>query len=160
MKGFSQKELDRANLLKQIENGKLTQIEAAGMLGISDRQVRRIIVRFCEQGVLGLKRVQVISKRKFHDTYRKKVTKLIESKYAGFGPTLACEMLLERDDLKINKETIRQWMIAGELWKGKRRKGCNIHQSRERRPCFGELVQIDGSVHDWFEGRSAKCCCL
>ena len=160
MKDYSQKELDRAEFLKQIENGKMTQIDAARMLGISDRQMRRIVRRFRMYGIQGIKRIRVESKRKFSEDFRKKVKKLLEETYPTFGPTLAGEMLEIDQGLKVNKETIRQWMKEAGLWKGKRRRSSHIHQSRERRACFGELVQIDGSPHDWFEGRAEKCCLL
>ncbi len=77
-----------------------------------------------------------------------------------FGPTFAAEKLHELHSLKVNKETLRQWMIEWGLWKPKRHKKVTLHQSRERRACFGELIQLDGSHHDWFEGRAPKCCLL
>jgi hypothetical protein len=85
---------------------------------------------------------------------------LVKSQYYDFGPKFASEKLFELHGLKINRETLRQWMIEQELWQGKRRKQARIHQSRERRARFGELVQIDGSPHDWFEGRAPKYCLL
>lgn len=160
MKGYSQKELDRAELVMQIENGKITQRDAARMLGISERQMRRITKRFRRYGMPGIKRIRVESRRKFSEDFRKKVIKLLEERYPTFGPKLAGEMLEEEQGLKVNRETIRQWMQESGLWKGKVRRKSHIHQSRERRPCFGELVQIDGSPHDWFEGRAEKCCLL
>lgn len=93
MKDYSQKELDRAEFLKQIENGKMTQIDAARMLGISDRQMRRIVRRFRMYGIQGIKRIRVESKRKFSEDFRKKVKKLLEETYPTFGPTLAGEMV-------------------------------------------------------------------
>jgi len=88
------------------------------------------------------------------------VMKLVKLHYHDFGPTLAHEKLLERDKLIVNRETLRHWMIDAELWEPHRQRKVVIHQQRERRPCFGELVQIDGSPHDWFEGRAEKCCLL
>ncbi len=81
-------------------------------------------------------------------------------RYVDFGPTFAAEKLRECHGLKVNKETLRQWMIDWGIWKAKRHKAVRIHQTRQRRTCFGELVQIDGSHHDWFEGRASKCCLL
>jgi hypothetical protein len=106
----------------------------------------------------------VISKQRggnrgFCCTYKEKVMQRIHDRYSDFGPSFACEKL-RGDGFKINKETLRQWMMEAGLWKGKRRKKFSLHQSRERRACFGELVQIDGSYHDWFEGRREKCCLL
>jgi len=84
----------------------------------------------------------------------------VELQYADFGPTLAAEKLLELNEITISKETLRHWMSEWDLWKIKPIKIIKLHQTRERRPCFGELIQIDGSHHDWFEGRREKCCLL
>jgi hypothetical protein len=91
---------------------------------------------------------------------REKVLDLLKSKYIGFGPTLACEKLVEIEQLKISNESVRQLMLAEGLWKAKKARKVVAHQMRERRACFGELVQIDGSPHDWFEGRAAECTLL
>ena len=88
---------------------------------------------------------------------RQEILDLVRSRYADFGPTLACEKLAKLHDHKISVETLRQWMIADDLWKPKVRKQARIHQRRPRRPCRGELVQIDGSPHDWFEDRGPRC---
>ncbi len=85
---------------------------------------------------------------------------LIGSTYTDFGPTFLREKLIENHDINLSKETLRQLMIANALWNTKRRKSARIHQQRERRSQLGELVQIDGSPHDWFEGRREKCCLL
>ena len=82
---------------------------------------------------------------------------LVHERYADFGPTLACEKLVEQHGYRLSVETLRQWMIAEGLWKPKKRKAAR--KKRPRRPCPGELVQIDGSPHDWFEGRG-PCCTL
>jgi len=91
---------------------------------------------------------------------RAKALKHLQGKYRGFGPTLAHEKLVELDGLQISDESVRQLMIAEELWKPKKARKVAIHQMRERRACFGELVQIDGSPHDWFEGRAPACTLL
>jgi hypothetical protein len=85
---------------------------------------------------------------------------LLGSKYRGFGPTLACEKLVEVEGLKISKESVRKMMLVAGLWKVRRVRKIVTHQMRERRPCLGELVQIDGSPHDWFEGRALGCVLL
>ena len=82
---------------------------------------------------------------------------LVRARYPDFGPTFACEKLVEVRGLRLSVETLRQWMIADELWRPKVRREVRVHQSRPRRECFGDLVQIDGSPHDWFEGRAAAC---
>ena len=83
-----------------------------------------------------------------------------KSKYQGFGPTLACEKLVESEGLKISNESVRGLMIAEGLWKPRKARKVVVHQMRARRACFGELVQIDGSPHDWFEGRAPSCSLL
>ena len=85
---------------------------------------------------------------------------IIKEKYIDFGPTFLREKLIENHNITVSRETLRKWMTAENIWKTKRRKQARIHQMRERRSCFGELVQIDGSPHDWFEGRGEKCCLL
>jgi len=91
---------------------------------------------------------------------KKTVVDLLKSKYKGFGPTLAHEKLVEKEKLKLSVESVRQWMILEELWKPRKVKKVMVHQLRERRACVGELVQIDGSPHDWFEGRAEACVLL
>jgi hypothetical protein len=91
---------------------------------------------------------------------KKQALNLLKTKYQGFGPTLAHEKLVEREQLKLSDESVRQLMIAEDLWKPRKTKKVVIHQLRERRACFGELIQIDGSPHDWFEGRAAPCVLL
>ncbi len=85
---------------------------------------------------------------------------LLKEKYADFGPTLAHEKLTEVHELQLSRESVRRIMIAEGMWKPKRAKQPSMHQMRERRACFGELVQIDGSDHDWFEGRGPRCTLL
>lgn len=80
--------------------------------------------------------------------------------YQDFGPTLACEKLVERHQLSVSKETLRQWMTAAGLWTSRRERKRQLHQPRGRRDCFGELVQIGGSHHWWLEGRGSKCALL
>jgi len=84
----------------------------------------------------------------------------VRKHYSDFGPTLACEKLSKQHDQHLSVETLRQWMIADGLWKPRQRRQTRVHQRRPRRACFGELVQIDGSPHDWFEGRGPRCTLL
>jgi transposase len=159
---MSNKEAERFAVIEQVSNGKLKQRKAMLKLGLSRRQIIRLVKKYRAEGVSGLisrKRGQR-SNRRHSERIKKQVKELIFKDYSDFGPTLAAEKLLERDGLKVNKETLRQWMLGWELWKAKRRKKVKIHQSREPRECFGELIQIDGSPHDWFEGRAEKCCLL
>ena len=142
---------------------KLTiQKEAAEVLGISVRQVKRLVKVYRREGAKGLvsKRRGKPSNNQLAEETKQKALDLLKSKYVGFRPTLAHEKLVELDGLKICDESVRQLMIEERLWKPKKARKVVTHQMRERRACFGELVQIDGSVHDWFEGRAPKSALL
>jgi hypothetical protein len=157
---LNEAQMDRLYVLRQVKERKLTQEEAGDKLGLSSRQIRRLMRRVEAQGTAGIKRSFSSCNRAFSAHFKISVMDLIIKRYADFGPTFAAEKLHELDQLSINRETLRRWMIEAGLWKGRSRKAARIHQSRERRPRFGELVQIDGSHHDWFEGRASKCCLL
>lgn len=159
---MSGNELDKLEIVQKIVDGKLKQKAAAEMLGITPRQIRRLLKNYKSEGAEGLlsKHRGKRSNRRHRDEFKENIMHHVQAEYSDFGPTLAAEKLLERQQLAVNKETLRQWMIESTLWKGKHRKTGVIHQQRARRPCFGELVQIDGSPHDWFEGRAPKCCLL
>lgn len=147
----------RISTLQRIIDRKITQTEGGDLLNISSRQIRRLLRRYKSEGPHGLLPRFQGSNRKIPEETKNKAIGLVKEKYYDFGPTFAAEKLREVEELKVSKETLRQWMIQSELWRSKERKAKRIHQSRERRPRFGELVQIDGSHHDWFEGRSPKC---
>ena len=158
---MTQKAIDRLSVIQQVVNRQLRQREAAVQLGLSIRQVKRLVARFRQEGPpglvsrhLGRRPGNALSK-----AVRQEIMGLVHERYADFGPTLACEKLVEQHGYRLSVETLRQWMIAEGLWKPKKRKAARIHQRRPRRPCPGELVQIDGSPHDWFEGRG-PCCTL
>ena len=157
---FKEAEVDRLLIIKQVKNRILTQHEASERLGISIRQIRRIMTRVQNEGAIGVKSKHKGGNRLFSKDFKECVLKTLRERYQGFGPTFASEKLNQIEGLKVSKETLRTWMISSGLWNGRSRKRARIHQSRERRPCFGELVQIDGSHHDWFEGRGPKCCLL
>jgi len=110
-------------------------------------------------GLISKKRDQP-SGNKIQAGVRAKVIGLLQTKYLGFGPTLASEKLLERQQMRLSAETLRQWMIEKGLWSSKKKKDKRIYQRRARRSRFGELLQGDRSPHDWFEGRSEKCCLI
>ena len=155
---MTQKELKRLHIIKQVLEKKLKQIEAAEMLGLSSRQIRRIVKRIREEGEKGIihrLRGQP-SHRRLPKQIKNKVIALYRKKYQGFGPTLASEKLLEIDKIKISDETLRLWLIEKGEWQKQRR--YKKHRSwRQRKHYFGEMVQMDGSHHDWFEGRGEKC---
>ncbi len=159
---MSRKETVRLERIISIEAGRISHSEASKLLGLSRRQVIRIRKCYRLQGALGLisKRRGNPSNNRISESTRSKVLDLIGSTYTDFGPTFLREKLVENHDITVSKETLRQLMIANDLWDTKRRKKACIHQQRERRSELGELVQIDGSPHDWFEGRREKCCLL
>lgn len=159
---MSQKEIDRIAIIHQVAEKKIRQKEAAKVLGISSRQVRRLLCRYRESGDAGLLsyRRGRPGNNRIEGAVRKQAMELIHQHYSDFGPTLACEKLAERDGIQVSRETLRKWMIEEELWVAKPVRQRTVHQLRERRSRFGELVQIDGSPHDWFEGRSEKCTLL
>ena len=131
-------ELDRLLILQQVKNRQLTQEEAGKRLNISSRQIRRLMKRFISDGIDGITFQHKGGNRAFDEDFKQQVlTVCLRSEYHGFGPTFASEKLKELENLNINRETLRQWMIEQELWKGRSRKKARIHQSRERRPQFG-----------------------
>ena len=155
---MSAKERDRLKVLHEVRQGHLTQRGAAEQLGITDRWVRKLLVRVQEEGDRGIVhrlRGQE-SNRRLGESLRRRVVKLVQAKYRDFGPTLACEYLAKQDGVEVSKETLRQWLIEAGLRRGKRRKVEEVHVWRARRSCRGELVQWDTSVHDWLEGRGPR----
>lgn len=156
------KDVLRSQVMAQVMEGKLGQASAAGRLGISVRQVKRLKRRLQDEGDEGLlskKRGRPSNRRTAPDVLAKAVA-LIGKHYADFGPTLACEKLDELHEIKLSVETVRQAMLRSGLWKARRGAGVRTHAIRERRARRGELIQIDGSPHDWFEGRAPRCCLL
>ncbi len=155
---LSGKERDRLKVLHEVQGGHLTQGEAAGQLQISDREVRRLLARIAAEGDRGVvHRLRGrASNRRLAESLRAKVLKLVKAKYGDFGPTLACEYLAKEHAVEVSKETLRQWMMAAGLRRGKRRQVEEVHVWRQRRSCRGELVQWDTSVHDWLEGRGPR----
>ena len=155
---LSGRERDRLKVLHEMQRGHLTQAEAAGQLEISDREVRRLLARVAAEGdggvVHGLR--GRASNRRLPESLRGRALKLVKAKYRDFGPTLASEYLAKEDAVEVSKETLRQWMIAAGLRRGKRRQVEEVHVWRQRRSCRGELVQWDTSVHDWLEGRGPR----
>ena len=159
---MSNREITRLEVMQRLKEKRLTQKEAAGMLGISTRQVKRLWRAYRKKGAQGLvsKRRGKPSNNRLDAGVAQQALDLIKEKYEDFGPTLAHEKLTEVHQLKLSRESVRRIMIEEGVWKPKRAKQPSAHQMRERRACFGELVQIDGSDHDWFEGRGPKCTLL
>jgi transposase len=159
---MSNKELTRAEVIQRLVDKRIKQHEAASMLGLSLRQVKRLLRSFRKLGPAGLisKQRGKPSNHQLSEKSKLKAIKLLKSTYPDFGPTLASEKLLELHNIKISVETVRKLMIESGLWKARRARKPNVHQLRQRRSCLGELVQIDGSPHDWFEGRAPRCSLL
>ena len=151
MMSMSRRDLDRLKILEKVKDKELKQVEAGRLLRISDRQVRTLVHRLKHEGPNGIvsRLVGRVGNRNKPVSFKERVIALLREKYEGFGPTLAAEKLFELEGLKISEETVRLWMIEHRLWVPRKIK-CNIHPPRLRRPCFGELVQADGSPHHWF----------
>lgn len=159
---MSTEEVGRLSTIQRVLDKKITQTIAAVQLNVSVRQIKRLVRQFKQNGPSGLisKQRGQPSNRKYTDKKREIIKQLVTTHYYDFGPKFAAEKLIESHGIKISKETLRQWMVEWGLWKAKRQKEAQRHPLRDRRPCFGELAQIDGSPHDWFEGRGPKCCLL
>jgi transposase len=159
---MSKKELTRLEVMQRLKAKRLNQAEASEMLGVSVRQVKRLYAAYRKAGAAGLvsQRRGKPSNHRLDEAVVDQARNLIYARYRDFGPTLAHEKLVEKHRLKISDESVRQLMIAEGLWKPKRTRKVETHQMRERRACFGELVQIDGSDHEWFEGRGPRCTLL
>ncbi len=159
---MNEKEIKRLQVMTQLEEKRITQRIAAEQLQVSIRQVKRLWRAYQEQGAAGLvnKSRGKPGHNQLNEEVKKKALNLILERYRDFGPTLATEKLLELHGVKISDESVRKMMIAEGLWKHRRKRKLRVFQMRERRACFGELVQIDGSDHDWFEGRSPRCTLL
>lgn len=150
-------DLERLRVLHQVLDGKLTQVDAGGILGITDRQVRTLLRRVeahGAKGVIHLSRGRV-SPRKMPKETEERIAGIIRSKYPDFSPLHAAEKLEERHRIKVSREKVRQVMMSRGLWKRRRRKR-EDHVWRERKHRLGEMVQMDGSHHAWLEARGPK----
>jgi len=159
---MSGKEISRLEIIQRVENRQISQKEGAKQLGLTARQLRRLEKSYRQKGALGLtsKRRGRVSNNHLSIGVKEEAIELIKKHYSDFGPRLACEKLFERHEIKMSSESVRQLMLAEGLWRGKKRTKIAVHQTRARREQFGELIQIDGSPHDWFEGRAPKCCLI
>ena len=157
---MTRKERSRLEVLSRVRDGQLKLPEAARLMGVSYRQAKRIKADYLRHGDAGL--VHGLrgraGNRKTDESARAAVLGAYRAKYAGFGPTLACEYLA-KDGLVVSHDTLWRWLRAAGLFERRRRRG--KHRARRtRRGCRGELVQMDGSWHDWFEGRGPWCCLM
>src|SRR5467141_943760 len=163
---MSCKELRRAGVLARVKSGELKLVNAAVMMGLSYRQTKRLAKRYREVGAKGLKHGSAgrESNRRKPRKFQERVLRLVGKKYSGeegerFGPTLAAEHLASDDQVEVNAQTLRRWMLSEGLWSRARKRG--VHRKRrERKEHVGELVQMDGSFHDWLEGRGPGGCLM
>jgi transposase len=155
---MSQRELSRLEVFRQLQDKRLRQRQAATLLSLSVRQVIRLAKAFKREGAAAL-----VSQRRGRPSNNRlapalcaRAGELLRERYSDFGPTLAHEKLWEEHGLRLSVESVRRLMTAEGLWQPRRARKAVIHQLRERRGSLGELVQIDGSPHDWFEGRAPR----
>ena len=161
MVAMSLRDLQRIEVLTEVLGGRRTAGSAATVLGLSVRQTHRLLVRYGDGGggaLIHQARGRT-SNNQLEPGVREYVLELIRRQYRDFGPTLATEVLLERHGIKIGRETVRKWMVDDGLWLSRRQRR-TFHQPRLRRESYGELVQIDGSQHRWFEDRDEPCTLL
>src|SRR5215203_871945 len=159
---MSDKELERMQVLRDLSTKQITVSEAAGLMRLTRRQVFRLAKRYRQDGPPGLvsRRRGRPSNRSHPAAVRTEALALIKANYADFGPTLAAEKLAECHDLRLGVETLRQWMRADGIWKDRQQRLPRVYQPRYRRASLGELIQIDGSEHWWFEDRGPQCTLL
>ena len=162
---MSDRELKRAAVLAKVADESWKLVEAAERMELSYRQAKRLWKRYLAAGAAGLVHGSTGRSNRAKDKkLRRKVIGLIRKKYSGevgerFGPALAAEHLREEDGIEIAPETLRRWMLAEGLW-SRERKSRAHRRRRERKEHFGELVQLDGSFHDWLEGRGPRGCLM
>lgn len=156
---MSAKERHRLRVVQAVHERQLKQVEAARELGLSVRQIKRLVKPWRQSGAAGLvsRRRGQPSNRRIGEAEREEMLYQVRRRYADFGPTLAAEYLQRKHGFTRSVETLRQWMIEDGLWKPKRQRKKQVFQLRERRACVGELVQIDGSPHAWLEDRGPRC---
>src|ERR1019366_3268234 len=155
---MSRKERDRMTVMTGVKRQELTLVQAGELMAVCYRQSKRIWRRYQEAGDAGLVhrlRGQPSVRRKPAELRTRALARYAEERYADFGPTLMAEHLA-KEKLVVDHETLRRWRLGAGQHTVRRRK--QVHrQWRERKPCFGAMVQLDGSHHDWFEGRRAPC---
>src|SRR6202051_3962976 len=154
-------ELRRIEVLSEVLARRRTEVSAAAILGLSTRQTRRLVVAYRDGGGGAMihKARGRTSNNQLHAGIREYVVELVRSRYADFGPSLAAEVLLTKDGVKVSRETLRKWMVEDGLWLSRKQRR-SFHQPRLRRESYGELIQIDGSDHRWFEQRGEPCTLL
>lgn len=159
---MSRTEIDRMSVLRDLAANRIKVADAAVLMGLGRRQVFRLAKAYGQDGPEALvsRRRGRSSNRSYPATLRTEAIGIIRERYSDFGPTLAAEKLAELHGIQLVRETLRQWMITAGLWKDRRARLKPVHQPRYRRDRVGELIQIDGSEHWWFEGRGPQCTLL
>ena len=159
---MSMRELDRLKCIQGVVDRELRASQAAERLQMSSRQVRRLAQRYRLEGPVGLisRQRNRPGNRRLKEALENQVARILRESYADFGPTLAMEKLAERHQIVLAKETVRRIQIAAGLWIPRKLRPPKIQQPRTRRACVGELIQIDGCEHAWFEDRAPPCTAL
>ena len=158
---MSERDLQRIEVSSKVVAGRMTLISAAHVLGLSERQIRRLLERMRTGSAASIRHKAIgrPSNNRISAGIRNYAVSLVRERYADFGPTLASEKLAERDGLRVSRETLRGWMSQAGLWLSRKQRR-TFHRPRLRREAYGELVQIDGSEHRWFEDRGPPCSLL
>jgi hypothetical protein len=159
---MSRKEIDRLEVVRRVLERRLSQVKAAELIGLSTRQVRRLCTAYEQDGptALASRKRGRPSNHRLPVELELRATSIVRELYGDFGPTLAQEKLRELHGVNVAKETLRKWMAVAGIWLTRESRIPKVHQPRHRRSCFGELVQIDGSPHAWFEDRGPSCTLL
>jgi len=155
---LSRKEINRLRVIHQVMDRQLLQVDGARLLGLTDRQVRNIIQKVRQKGDEAIAHGNRgrVAANKMPEEQEERIGKIVEEHYWDFGPTLASEKLWERDEIRVGREKLRQIMIERGIWKVRKRRDRPLHPWRERKVYLGEMVQMDGSHHEWLEDRGPK----
>ncbi len=158
---MSERDLNRVEVLSDVTQGRMTAASAANVLGLSRRQVHRLLKRFQSEGPASIRHKARgrVSNNRIDPAVREFAVALVKESYIDFGPTFAAEKLEEDHGLKVSRETLRTWMRDAGIWLSRKQRR-TFHPPRLRRDCYGELIQIDGSDHRWFEDRGPACTLL
>ena len=159
---MSMREADRLKVVQAVMDRMLRVDTAAKWIGVTPRHLERLLIRYREEGPAGLtsRKRGKPSNHQLPPGLAEHAMEIVRDRYGDFGPTLAREKLVERHGITLGLETVRRLMVAAGLWKPRRQRAAQIHQPRNRRACVGELIQIDGSDHAWFEDRAEACTLL
>ena len=159
---LSANEIERLEIIQLVLTKRLSVTRAAERVGVGRQRMSQLVNAYRRDGAVALasgKRSKPAN-NKYPDELRARCCNLVRQYYADFGPTLAAEYLEERHDIVVSRETLRKWMVDDGIWTTRAARRKAVQQRRQRRDCRGELVQLDGSQHDWFEGRGPKCTLL